>query len=141
MLKQLAVFVENQPGSLRKVTMAIHEQKINIYAFASFDTPEFGILRMVVDQPELAKSDLTKKGFVTKICDVIAIEVPDEQGGLDELLGCLYDSNISINYTYSSFGRLSKVPAVIIHTDEIFETEAVLKTKGFTCMTSLNNGH
>lgn len=141
MLKQLAVFVENQPGSLRKVTMAIHEQKMNIYAFASYDTPEFCILRMVVDQPELAKSELTKKGFVTKICDVIAIEVPDEQGGIDELLGCLHNSNISINYTYSSFGRLSRVPAIIIHTDDIFETEAVLKGKGFTCMTSLNNGH
>lgn len=137
MLKQLAVFVENQPGSLRKVTMAIHGKNINIYAFSSFDTPEFGILRMVVDQPELAKSELTSKGFVTKICDVIAIEVPDEQGGMDELLGCLYDSNISINYTYSSFGRMSKVPAVIIHSDDIFETEAVLKSKGFNCMTSL----
>ena len=49
MLKQLAVFVENQAGSLRKVTMTLHEQKVNIYAFASFDTPEFGILRMLVD--------------------------------------------------------------------------------------------
>ena len=48
MLKQLAVFVENESGSLRKVTMALHSEKINIYASASFDTPEFGILRMVV---------------------------------------------------------------------------------------------
>lgn len=137
MLKQLAVFVENQPGSLRKVTTALHEKKVSIYAFASFDTPEFGILRMVVDQPEVAKAQLTSKGFVTKICDVIAIELPDEQGGMDHLLGSLYDSNISINYTYSSFGRMSAIPAVILHSDDIFETEEVLRRKGFTCMTTL----
>lgn len=137
MLKQLAVFVENQPGSLRKVTTALHEKEVNIYAFASFDTPEFGILRMVVDQPEVAKEQLTGKGFVTKICDVIAIELPDEQGGMDHVLGCLYDSNISINYTYSSFGRMSAIPAVILHSDDIYETEEVLKRKGFTCMNTL----
>lgn len=137
MLKQLAVFVENQAGSLRKVTMTLHEQEINIYAFASFDTPEFGILRMLVDNPEKGKEALTSKGFVTKICDVIAVELPDEQGGMDRLLAALYESNISINYTYSSFGRMSKTPAVVIHTDEVFETENVLGSKGFTCMDSL----
>ena len=137
MLKQLAVFVENQAGSLRKVTMTLHEQKVNIYAFASFDTPEFGILRMQVDNPEKAKEALTSRGFVTKICDVIAVELPDEQGGMDRLLAALYESNISINYTYSSFGRMSRIPAVVLHSDEVFETENVLKSKGFTCMESL----
>ena len=128
MLKQLAVFVENQAGSLRKVTMTLHEQKVNIYAFASFDTPEFGILRMLVDNPEKAKEALTSRGFV---------ELPDEQGGMDRLLAALYESNISINYTYSSFGRMSRIPAVVLHSDEVFETENVLKSKGFTCMESL----
>lgn len=137
MLKQLAVFVENRSGSLRKVTMALHEKHINIYAFASFDTPEFGILRMLVDRAEEAKEALTSQGFVTKVCDVIAVELPDEQGGLDSLLAALYESNVSINYTYSSFGRMSKIPAVVIHTDDIYEAENVLKSKGFTCMESL----
>ncbi|MCI8814699.1 MAG: amino acid-binding protein, partial [Lachnospiraceae bacterium] len=133
-----AVFVENQSGSLRKVTTVLHGQKLNIYAFASFDTPEFGILRMLVDRPEEAKDALTSQGFVTRVCDVIAVELPDEQGGMDSLLAALHESNISINYTYSSFGRMSKVPAVVIHTDEVFETENVLKSKGFVCMESLS---
>lgn len=139
MLKQLAVFVENQSGSLRKVTTVLHGQNINIYAFASFDTPEFGILRMLVDQPEKAKDALTSQGFVTRICDVIAVELPDEQGGMDSLLAAMHESNISINYTYSSFGRRSKNPAVVIHTDEVFETENVLKSKGFVCMENLSD--
>lgn len=136
MLKQLAVFVENQSGNLRRVTEALHGQGINIYAFASFDTPEFGILRMMADQPEKAKEVLTSRGFVTRVCEVIVVKLPDEEGGLDKMLHALQESNININYTYSSFGRNSKAPAVVIHTDEIFETENVLKTKGFTCMGS-----
>ncbi len=139
MLKQLAVFVENESGSLRKVTMALRSQKINIYASASFDTPEFGILRMVVNEPEKAKDALTSQGFVTKLGEVIAVQLPDEEGGMDSLLAALHASNVSINYTYSSFGRMSKLPAVILHTDEIFETENVLRSKGFHCMDSLND--
>lgn len=139
MLKQLAVFVENESGSLRKVTMALRSEKINIYASASFDTPEFGILRMVVNEPEKAKDALTSQGFVTKLGEVIAVQLPDEEGGMDSLLAALHASNVSINYTYSSFGRMSKLPAVILHTDEIFETENVLRSKGFHCMDSLND--
>ncbi len=120
------------------MTTVLHGQKLNIYAFASFDTPEFGILRMLVDRPEEAKDALTSQGFVTRVCDVIAVELPDEQGGMDSLLAALHESNISINYTYSSFGRMSKVPAVVIHTDEVFETENVLKSKGFVCMEGLS---
>ena len=52
MIKQLSVFVENRPGSLMQVTSALTEAHINIRAIASFDTPEFGILRLVVDKPE-----------------------------------------------------------------------------------------
>ena len=121
------------------MTMALRSQKINIYASASFDTPEFGILRMVVNEPEKAKDALTSQGFVTKLGEVIAVQLPDEEGGMDSLLAALHASNVSINYTYSSFGRMSKLPAVILHTDEIFETENVLRSKGFHCMDSLND--
>ena len=120
------------------MTMVLHGLDINIYAFASFDTPEFGILRMLVDQPEKAKDALTSQGFVTRVCDVIAVELPDEQGGMDSLLAALHESNISINYTYSSFGRMSQIPAVVIHTDEVYETENVLRSKGFACMDSFS---
>ncbi len=120
------------------MTMVLHGLDINIYAFASFDTPEFGILRMLVDQPEKAKDALTSQGFVTRVCDVIAVELPDEQGGMDSLLAALHESNISINYTYSSFGRMSQIPAVVIHSDEVYETENVLRSKGFACMDSFS---
>ncbi len=137
MLKQVAVFVENQPGSLRKVTTALHEHSVSIYAFNSYDTPEFCILRMVVDNPVKAKEELTKKGFVTRICDVIAIRLEDEMGVMDKILGSLMDSNVNINYIYSSFGYSNQMSAVILHTDDAAETEEALKKEGYDCINSL----
>lgn len=137
MIKQVAVFVENKPGSLRDVTAALHEKKVNIHAFAYFDTPEFCIFRMIADKPKEVKSVLTAKGCVTKICDVIAVELEDELGGLDGLLDTLADSNISINYTYTSFRRKHQIPVVILYTEDIFESESILKRKGFHILTDI----
>ena len=65
-----------------EVTSKLMEAEINIRAVASFDTPEFGILRMVVDQPERAKETLTRLGFVVRIYDVVGVELKDEKGNL-----------------------------------------------------------
>ena len=64
MIRQLSVFVENKPGSLMDVTSKLTEAHVNIRAVATFDTPEFGILRLVVDKPAEAKGYLTERGFV-----------------------------------------------------------------------------
>ena len=70
MIKQLSVFVENRPGSLMDVTSQLTEAHINIRAVSSFDAPEFGILRLIVDKPMEAKEYLTSKGFVVRVSEV-----------------------------------------------------------------------
>ena len=67
-MKQLSVFVENVAGSLMKVTQELVNDKINIRAISSFDTPEFGILRLIVDKPEEAVQCLKEKGFFVQTC-------------------------------------------------------------------------
>ena len=100
-MKQISVFVENQPGSLMRVTTALTEAKINIRAVSSFDAPDFGILRLVVDQPMEAKDYLTSRGFVVRVQDVIGAELKDEKGNLNQMLKILADGEISIGYMYS----------------------------------------
>lgn len=139
MFKQLAVFVENKPGSLREVTSVMNEKNVNIYAFACFDTPEFCIFRVVAEHPEEVKKVLTSRGFVTKVCDVLAVNLKDELGGLDGLLQALAESNISINYTYTSFSREGQIPVVILNTEEIDATENVLKNKGFCVLEDVSD--
>lgn len=126
-MKQISVFVENQPGSLMRVTSALNEAKINIRAAASFDTPEFGILRLVVDKPAEAKEFLTSKGFVVRVQDVIGAELKDEKGNLNQMLKVLADGNISIGYIYSFVIRENKAPVMVFHSDDNERARAVLK--------------
>ena len=128
MIRQLSVFVENKPGSLMEVTSRLNEAHVNIRAVASFDTPEFGILRLVVDQPEEAKAYLTSKGFVVRIHQVIGAELEDKKGNLNQMLEILADSGISINYIYSFVIREGKAPVMIFHTDDFEKAEQVLRS-------------
>lgn len=131
-MKQISVFVENQPGSLMRVTNALTEAKINIRAVSSFDAPEFGILRLVVDQPVQAKDYLTSKGFVVRVQDVIGAELKDEKGNLNQMLKILADGEISISYIYSFVIRENRAPVMVLHSDDNEKARAVLKEAGIT---------
>ncbi|GAA0269244.1 ACT domain-containing protein [Muricomes sp. OA1] len=127
MIKQLSVFVENRPGSLMQVTSALTEAHINIRAIASFDTPEFGILRLVVDKPAEAKTYLTSKGFVVRIHDVIGVELKDEKGNLNRMLSILAEGRININYIYSFVIREGRAPVMVFNTDDFEKAARVLE--------------
>jgi hypothetical protein len=127
MLKQLSVFVENEIGSLGKVTTVLRENDINLRAIASFDSPEFGILRMIVDKPELTKEILTQKGFVVKITEVLAIELEDKPGDLDRVLHIIEEAEVCVNYIYSFVIRSDKAPLMVLHLDDMMKAEKIMK--------------
>ena len=127
MIRQISVFVENEPGSMMRVTSALTETHINIRAISTFDTPEFGIMRLVVDEPGRAKESLTSKGFVTRVNDVIGVELEDRKGNLNQMLKILADGKINVNYIYSFVIREGKAPVMIFHTDDFERAEQVLR--------------
>ena len=127
MIRQISVFVENEPGSMMKVTSVLTESHINIRAISTFDTPEFGIMRLVVDEPQRAKESLTAKGFVTRVNQVIGVELEDRKGNLNQMLKILADGEINVNYIYSFVIREGRAPVMIFHTDDYEKAEKVLK--------------
>lgn len=129
MIKQLSVFVENRTGSLMDVTSALTERHINIRAVASFDTPEFAILRLVVDDAHAAKEYLTSKGFVVRVSEVIGVELEDKKGNLNKMLTILAEGHISLNYIYSFVIREERAPVMIFHTDDVEKAVCILKEK------------
>lgn len=133
MVKQIAIFIENQEGYLRKVTETLHQSGISIYALSTIDSPEFGILRMIVDQPEKGREALEANSFVAKTCEVIAVEMK-EQSEMDDLLAVVHEGNVNINYIYSSFGSKGGNPVLILHAADMDETEAMLRGRGFSCL-------
>ena len=130
MIQQLSVFVENKPGSIMSVTSGLTEARINIRAISCFDGLEFSIRRLIVDQPEAAKEYLTGKGFVVRLHSVIGVELKDEQGNLNRMLGILAKGGISISYIYSFVIREDKAPVMVFNTDDYDKAEAYLREAG-----------
>ena len=132
MIRQLSVFVENKPGSLMDVTSKLTEAHVNIRAVATFDTPEFGILRLVVDKPAEAKGYLTERGFVVRIHEVMGVELEDKKGNLNQMLAILADGKININYIYSFVIREGKAPVIVFNTDD-FE-KMCIRDRSWPCL-------
>ena len=127
MIRQLSVFVENKPGSLMDVTSKLTEAHVNIRAVATFDTPEFGIRRLVVDKPAEAKGYLTERGFVVRVHEVMGVELEDKKGNLNQMLAILADGKININYIYSFEIREGKAPVMVFDTDDFEKAAQILK--------------
>lgn len=130
-VKQINVFIENEPGRLAEVTAALSEAKIDIRAIYVTDSTTYGMLRMIVDQPDEAKIVLMSKGFTVSISHVIAVSLKDVPGTLDKVLRLLSDNNIQLEYLYAYVGRLSTEAVVVLRVDdrtktmEIFEANKI----------------
>lgn len=132
MLKQVSIYAENVKGKMLEITETLTEQNINILGSVTNDSAEYGIVRMVVDDPIKATQALKDKGIICKLTDVIGVEVKDEVGNLNRLLRALNDANINVHYLYLSFNRVSGCPIMVLHTDDTKEVESSLKSKGFS---------
>ena len=100
-LKQLSLFVENRAGALKNVCRTLKEKNINIYTLSLAETDRYGILRLLVRDPESARETLAASGIVANLAEVLAIPVPDRPGGLAELLEKLDRYGLNIDYMYA----------------------------------------
>lgn len=126
-VKQISVFLENRSGRLADVTDVLGKNDIDISALSIADTTDFGILRIIVNKPELALKVLKENGFTVSATDVIAISVEDKPGGLAKVLNILYRYNISVEYMYAFVGKLTDEALVIIKVEDIDKATDVLR--------------
>ena len=131
MLKQVSIYAENVKGKMLEITDVLMENYVNILGSVTNDSAEYGIVRMIVDNPTKAIDALTKRGIICKMTDVIGVEVKDEVGNLNRLLKALHDANINVDYLYLSFNRESGCPIMVLHTADAKEVENSLSAKGF----------
>lgn len=128
MVKQLSVFIENKPGRLAEVTGYLADADINIHALCIADTTDFGILRLIVDDAEKAKSAIKKRGLTVKTTDVAAIALEHKPGSLSRVLKTLERIGVSIEYMYAFTNRSNKYGAMVVLSLADQET-AVAKMK------------
>ncbi len=126
-LKQLSIFVENKVGRLQSIIDALGENEINISALSIADTTDFGILRIIVDNPDKAKLVLKGMGVISKRTDVIAVSIDDRSGGLASVLNIISDSGIGIEYMYAFLGRKAGKALMVLKADDEQAAANVLK--------------
>jgi hypothetical protein len=123
-IKQLSIFVENKPGRLATITNILKENDIDIRALSVADTRDFGIMRLIVDNPEKAEKVFKEAGCTVSLTNVIAIGIEDRPGGLAEAMDVLYANNISVEYMYAFISKTDNTAFVILrveNNDKAFE--------------------
>lgn len=130
-IKQISIFMENTTGRLADVTALLAGAKINLRAISIADTTDFGILRMVADQPEAAVQLLRNAGFVARETDVIGVEVPDHPGELARIMALFRDERVSIEYLYASLEHKADKAVIVIKVGDIETGIAMLQKHGF----------
>ncbi|QGP92398.1 ACT domain protein [Neomoorella glycerini] len=131
-IKQLSVFLENKSGRLAAVTRLLAGQGINIRALSIADTSDFGILRLIVNDPEQAYAVLKEAGFTVSLTEVLGVEMPDRPGGLSNILSILEEAGINIEYLYAFIGKGDNGALVIFRVEELDKAITILQDKGIT---------
>jgi len=129
-IKQISLFLENKPGRLARVTRVLSGYNINIRALSITDTADFGILRLIVNEPDLACRVLKEAGFTVSATGVIAVEVADEPGGLDRVLAVLEEAGLNIEYLYAFVQRTPRAALVVFRVEQLDEAVAALQARG-----------
>jgi len=127
---QLSVFVENKKGRLAEAVEAMAKAKINIRALSLADTADFGVLRVIVDSPDKAAKAMKDQGMVVKTTDVIAVEVEDKPGGLNNVLKIFKDTDINIEYMYAFVEKNNENAVLVFRVENTDEAIKTLTKKG-----------
>lgn len=125
-MKQISVLVDNRAGAIFEVISFLAEKKINIFAVNMSDTPNFGILRFIVNQPDECKELLEREGFLVSVCKVLAVGLTDIPGGLTKVTKILTQNGISLEYIYAFISNSEQKACVILNTADIEFTEQIL---------------
>ncbi len=118
-VKQISVFLENKSGHLFQACDCLARQGINIRALSIAETADYGVLRLIVNDPAAARAALSGEGFTVSETEVIAVEVPDEPGGLAAVLKSLFDANINIEYVYCFVEKSGESALVVFRLEEL----------------------
>jgi len=134
MIHQISVFVENQPGRLCEITGVMAERGIDIRAFTIADTTDFGILRLIVSDPDAAVEALRATGVTVSKTEVLGVRLEDTPGYLHRVLDILRAAEISVEYAYAFMTRQRGDACVILRTDMLKEAAEALKKQNITLM-------
>lgn len=139
MIDQLTVFLENTKGRLTSLCRALGDADIQMHSLALADTTDYGIARIICDDPKGAVAAISEAGFTANLTKVVAVEVPDVPGGLADVLDVLDAAGLNIEYSYcfvdaregatvafkvdeAAIGALEGAGFKVLHPEDLYKT-------------------
>jgi hypothetical protein len=136
-IKQLSIFLENNLGKLAEATSALAKAQVNIKALSIADTADFGILRVITDDVEKAKTALSGAHWTYRESDVIAVEVGNFPGSIAGVMEVFQGANVNIEYVYSVLEWKSGKAVLLFKLADPQKGTAALKERGMTVLDSI----
>jgi len=135
MIDQVSVFIENKSGRLAEMARTLGDAGINMHALMVADTSEFGVVRVICDNPVRAKELLDARGFGASLARVLAVEIPERPGGLADLLAALDSENLNVEYAYAFVAPSGEAAIDVLKIDDQ-RAEELLSGAGFRVLTA-----
>ena len=133
-VNQVSVFIENRQGRLGEVLQVLKDNDVNILSISLADTTEYGLLRLIVNNPERARDVLLQAGFSSMLTEVLIIKVPHVAGSLQNILSAIAKANVSIEYMYGLSVETTDA-SIVMKTNELDKAQEVLKSINVDTMT------
>lgn len=127
---QISVFLENRTGQLAEITQILADNQINMCAISIAETSDYGVLRLIVDQPQKTTSILLEKGCILSQTPVTAVMVPDRPGGLAPVLQLIAEGEIDVEYMYSLFTHKEGNAYMVFRVSDNEKFTALLSQNG-----------
>jgi len=132
---QISIFLENRAGQLAKVTRVLADNNIDMRAISIAETTDYGVLRLIVNDAELATGILLDHGFILSMTPVHVVAVPDQAGGLAPVLEAIAEGNLDIEYMYSLFTHKEGKAYMVFRNSDEEKFVSLLNEHGITLAT------
>ena len=131
-IHQISVFMENKPGNLADLTNFLAENNINMRALEVADSSDYGIVRIIVDDPFNTLTLLKDNDWICKLTHVIGVKIPNTPGAMAKIMGILAAENIGVEYVYAFLAQKTDDALLIFRVQDNDKVAALLKKNGIT---------
>ena len=129
-IQQISVFVENKPGNLSELTSFLAGNNINLRALEVADASDYGLIRIIVDDPYTTLTTLKDNEWICNMTEVIGVKFPDEPGSMAKTMKILADADISVEYCYAFLAKKSDDALMIFRVEDNKKVASLLKENG-----------
>ena len=130
-MKQISVFIENEKGKLAAVTKLLADNDVNLKALSIADSVDYGILRIVTENVDVAVKALAESGYLAKVTEVLAVKTQDKEGSMAKIMAAL-GSDISVDYAYAFTSSEPGVALMVFRVDDNGKAIEALKAAGIS---------